>query len=77
MIRTTPLRATWLGAVALAVLLGASGCDRNDSPGERAVEGTKDALDMREHEKLKDAGEDAADAMENAAEGIRDEANGR
>ncbi|MCC7122484.1 MAG: hypothetical protein IT493_13100, partial [Gammaproteobacteria bacterium] len=53
------------------------GCDRNDTPTERAIEGTKDALDMREHEKLQDAGEDAADAIENAAEGVREETGGR
>ena len=40
---------------------------------EKAVEGTKDALDMREHEKLKDAGEDAKGAIDNAVEGVKDE----
>lgn len=64
-----------IAAMTLALLL--AGCDRNDTATERAVEGTQDALDMREHEKLKDAGEDAADAMDNAAEGIRDETDGR
>ena len=33
----------------------------------------KDALDLREHEKLKDAGEDAQDAFDNVIEGIKDE----
>ncbi len=64
-----------VAAMTMALLM--VGCDRADTPAERAVEGTKDALDMREHEKLKDAGEDAADAMENAAEGVRDETGGR
>lgn len=62
------LAVVWVAAALVAV-----GCDRNDTPAERAVDGAQDALDMREHEKLKDAGEDAADAVENAAEGIRDE----
>lgn len=62
-----------LALVWATVALAAVGCDRNDTPAERAVDGAQDALDMREHEKLKDAGEDAADAVENAAEGIRDE----
>lgn len=66
-----------LAVATIALALPMLGCDRNDTPAEQAIEGTKDALDMREHEKLKDAGEDAADAMENAAEGIRDETNGR
>lgn len=66
-----------LAAATMTLAFAIAGCDRNDTPTERAIEGTKDALDMREHEKLKDAGEDAADAMENAAEGIRDETDGR
>lgn len=66
-----------LAVVWATVALVAMGCDRNDTPAERAVDGAQDALDMREHEKLKDAGEDAADAVENAAEGIRDESGVR
>lgn len=53
-------------------LLGA-GCSKQETPVEKAVESTKDALDLREHEKLKDAGEDAKDAVDNAAEGIKKE----
>lgn len=64
-------------AALMAYALTLVGCDRNDTPTERAIEGTKDALDMREHEKLQDAGEDAADAIENAAEGVREETGGR
>lgn len=65
-----------LKLVVLALTLAIVGCDRQPTT-EGAVEGAKDALDMREHEKLKDAGEDAADAVENAAEGVKDEVEGR
>ena len=67
-------RLSAVAAFALVLTLGATGCDRHDPPTEQAVEGAKDALDMREHEKLKDAGEDAADAVESAAEGLKEEA---
>jgi len=59
------------GLLSAVLLLAA--CDRNETPVESAVENTKDALDMREHEKLKDAGEDARDAFDNAVEGVKDE----
>lgn len=60
-----------IGIFAVAALMTAlslAGCDKQETPVETAVEGTKDALDMREHEKLKDAGEDVKDAIEDAAE---------
>jgi hypothetical protein len=66
-----------LKLLVLAMALAVVGCDRNQPTTEGAVEGAKDALDMREHEKLKDAGEDAVDAVENAAEGVKDEVEGR
>ncbi len=59
--------------VALLTALLVAGCDKQETP----VESAKDALDMREHEKLKDAGEDAADAIDNAVEGIKEEANAK
>jgi len=59
-------------AVLLSTTLMVAGCDKQQSP----VEGAKDALDLREHEKLKDAGEDAAEAVENAVEGIKEEVDG-
>ena len=62
--------------VLMIALLGA-GCGKEETPVEKAVEGTKDALDVREHEKLKDAGEDAMDAIDNAAEGIKAETDGK
>jgi len=68
---------TLLKLVVLAMAFAIVGCDRNQPTTEGAVEGAKDALDMREHEKLKDAGEDAVDAVENAAEGLKDEVDGR
>ena len=62
--------------VLMIALLGA-GCGKEETPVEKAVEGTKDALDLREHEKLKDAGEDAMDAIDSAAEGIKAETDGK
>ena len=62
--------------VLMIALLGA-GCGKEETPVEKAVDGTKDALDLREHEKLKDAGEDAMDAIDNAAEGIKAETDGK
>ena len=53
--------------------LAIAGCQDNKTPAASAIENTKDALDMREHEKLKDAGEDMKDAIDNAAEGVKDE----
>jgi len=66
---------TLAGAIAVAVVLFSTGCGKEETPVEKAVEGTKDALDMREHEKLKDAGEDAKDAVDNAVEAVEDETN--
>lgn len=66
-----PSLITAAGMLSTILLLAA--CDRNENPAESVVEGTKDALDMRDHEKLKDAGEDAQDAFDNAVEGVKDE----
>jgi hypothetical protein len=65
-----------LVVVMLSTAVLASGCAKKDSSVDKAVESTKDALDMREHEKLKDAAEDVKDAANDAAEGIKDAANG-
>ena len=60
-------------ALALSGVFG--GCSKEpDNAVDKAVENTKDALDIREHEKLKDAGEEARDAVKDAAEGVKDEA---
>lgn len=62
-------------ALSTGILL--AGCDKHETPVEKAVENTKDALDMREHEKLKDAVEDTKDAVNNAVDGIKDETNSK
>ena len=63
-------------ATMLAAALLATGCEKKESAVDKAVDGTKDALNIREHEKLKDAGEDAKDAVNEAADGVKDAANG-
>ena len=60
---------------ALSAVLLASGCEKK-SPVDKAVDTTKDALNMRDHEKMKDAAEDAKSAVDNAAEGVKDAAKG-
>ncbi len=60
----------------LAILLSA-GCAKKEGAVDNAVDKTKDALNIREHEKLKDAGEDAKDAVDNAVQGVKDAANGK
>jgi len=67
-------RTLIIGVLSAGLLTAA--CDRQETPVEKAVESTKDALDMREHEKLKDAAEDTRDAVDDAIEGIKDEAQG-
>jgi len=66
------------GTLVVAVLasaLFAAGCQKKESTVDKAIDGTKDALDIRDHEKLKDAGEDAKDAMNEAADGVKDAAH--
>lgn len=60
---------------ALTCALLASGCQK-ETPVEGAVDSAKDALDMREHEKLKDAGEEAKEAIDDAVEGVKDAVEG-
>ncbi|MGH8596099.1 MAG: hypothetical protein ACREXT_05525 [Gammaproteobacteria bacterium] len=62
--------ATLLAMLCLG--LGLAACQKKEGPVESATDSVKDALDIREHEKLKDAGEDAASAVENAVEGAKD-----
>jgi len=67
-----PMIALLAAALALSAVLG--GCAKEpDNAVEKAVENTKDALDVRDHEKLKDAGEEAKDAVKDAADGVKDE----
>ncbi|HEY0975043.1 MAG TPA: hypothetical protein VGE57_11160 [Solimonas sp.] len=66
-----------LRAVALASMLGLglalTACKKEEeTPMERATEAVKDGLNVRDNEKLKDAGEDAKDAMENVGEAIEE-----
>lgn len=65
-------------ALLAALLIGASvsmaACQK-ETPAEKATDAVGDALNMRDHEKLKDAGEDAEDAASDAAQGVKDEAN--
>ncbi len=59
--------------VMLSLGAGLSACEKKpETPVEKATESVKDGLDMREGEKLKDAGEDVKSAAENAAEGASD-----
>ena len=70
---TTTLASALLVAIAVT-----AGCAKHDSsPVGRAVENTKDALDVRDHEKLKDAGEDIADAARDAKQGAKDAIDGK
>ena len=41
---------------------------------EKLTDKAKDALDMREHEKLKDTGEDVRDAVNDAGDAVKEEA---
>jgi hypothetical protein len=60
---------------ALSFALLAAACAKKEQgPIDTAVENTKDALDMRDHEKLKDAAEGAQEAIKDAGEGVADAA---
>jgi hypothetical protein len=59
-----------------AMMLGA--CQKqNQGPLDKAVENTKDALDVRDHEKLKDAGENVSDAAKDLKQGVKDAVDGK
>lgn len=61
----------------LAALLTAGCNNPNKSPVDRAVDNTKDALNVRDHEKIRDAGEDVSDAAKDLKQGVKDAANGK
>jgi hypothetical protein len=61
-----------LVVTVLASALFAAGCESKEGP----VDGAKDALNMRNHEKLKDAGEDAKDAIHETVDGVSGAADG-
>jgi hypothetical protein len=67
-----------LGLALLVATLGLgaglSGCEKHDDPGEKASESVKDALNMRDNEKLKDAGEDMKDAAKDAGDAVKEKA---
>jgi hypothetical protein len=63
----------------MAALLGVGApllaCQREEKSGvEEVGDKAKDALGMREHEKLKDAGEDVRDAAKDAGAAVKEEA---
>lgn len=65
--------------VLIAAMLGLSagfvGCKKQEeTPIEKMQDGIGDALNTRDNEELKDAGEDAKDAMENAGDAIEQKA---
>ncbi len=64
-----------IAPILMTILLGLAspllGCEKSGS--EKVVDQAKDALDLREHEGLKDAGEDAQDAIEGAGSAIEEE----
>ena len=76
MTRKLPFR---LASLLLVALIGLAfplvACEREEKSGvEKLGDKAKDALDVREHEKLKDAGEDAKDAVKDAGDAVKDEA---
>jgi len=66
-----------LASISLLALLGLGfpllACQEKSGV-EKMGDKVKDALDVREHEKLKDAGEDAKDAVKDAGAAVKDEA---
>jgi hypothetical protein len=66
-------------SVLVVVLLGLGSpllaCNRDEKSGaEKLGDSAKDALDVREHEGLKDAGEDVRDAVKDAGAAVKEEA---
>ncbi|MBX3708052.1 MAG: hypothetical protein KF911_15610 [Pseudomonadales bacterium] len=65
--------STALATVTLVSAAFLAGCGKDESAADKAIEGTKDALDLREYEQLKDAAEDARDALEDAADRVSEQ----
>ena len=68
-----------LASFLVAALIGLSSpllaCQREEESGvEKLGDKAKDALDVREHEELKDAGEDVKDALKDAGAAVKEEA---
>lgn len=52
---------------------GLAACEKKPATAvEKLEEQVKDGLDLRSNEKMKDAGEDAAKALENAGEAVKE-----
>lgn len=64
-----------LAAVLFAALgLSLAACEKKaETPLEKVTNEVKDGLDMRPHEKMKDAAEDVGDAMKDAGAAIKEE----
>ena len=67
-------KAALLAALLMSASVSITACSKEETPVEKATDKIGDALNMRDHEKLKDAAEDAKSAVSNAAEGVKDEA---
>jgi len=62
-----------LVAATLALGFGLTACEKKaETPFEKLEEQVKDGLNARPNENLKDAGEDAADALKNAGEAVKE-----
>lgn len=61
-------------AALLGLGLSVAACGKKEEPTplQQAEEGVKDALDLRENEPIKDAAEDAQDAMEEMGDDAAD-----
>jgi len=58
---------------ALTLGLGLTACEKKpETPVEKLEDKVKDGLEMRPNENLKDAGEEAGKAMENAGEAVKE-----
>jgi hypothetical protein len=64
-------RSATLLAAALTMTFALAACEKDTSV-ETAVENTKDTLDVRDHEKLKDAAEDVKEGVKDAADDVKD-----
>ena len=67
----TSSRFVMLAALLLGLAMPLVACEKSES--EKLTDKAKDALDLRDHEKLRDAGEDVRDAFENAGQAVEDE----
>ena len=64
---------TVLVASMLGLGLSLAACSKKEeNPIESATESVKDGLNMRDNEKIKDAGEDVKSAVENTGEAIEE-----